>query len=533
MTRTLPLLVGLALTSLAASAADGNLLLRIKQNNTRGASDYELVHAQSGKFAASAGAVDSNGATIELVGRDRNGRELFRSKVNNPGTLHAEAFDPKSGKIAQAQDIVLPQAFFEVSVPDDKALDHIELSSRATTDMRGMALQPATLKRIDRAAIDGQLSRSKMMTATRAAAGTAVLYNSGPSASRMDIVLIGDGYTSGEMSKWAADAQKVANGLLADPLFNANKNNLNIRRVDVVSNQTGVDEPDKGIYRDTALGVQIGCYNIDRLVCADDNLVYSTVGTVTAADARDVIVVVANSTRYGGAGGSIATMTMHSSAIELALHEIGHTAFKLADEYDYGTCDASREPTEANVTRQTGRSGTKWGSLIPSNVQVPTPNNYYPNGTIGLFTGARYCTSGMYRPTENSRMRTLGQPWHAVNERRANAVFATYNTGGGSSTPVTVTGSLANKQWVSLPSAGAYNSTQGGTFKLQLTGPGNADFELTLYKWNGSAWAKAAESTGPTSTESINYAGSAGYYYFEVKSYSGAGNYSVTYTFPK
>jgi len=536
MKHSLPFMLGLALAGQAVYAADG-LLLRVKQNNDRGGSDYELVHAQTGQFTSTPKPVQPSASDLYVVGRDRQGRELFRSRVANPATLNAESFNPETGEIEHAQKVTLPQTVFEVRVPGYKTLDHVELVGGQNTELgderafAAAAAKPA--KRFDRKLLDKLLNGGERMMAVRAQASSVLLHNTGPSNNRMDIVLIGDGYTSAEMGKWASDAQKVANGMLADPLFGANKAGMNIRRVDVVSAQSGVDEPDKGIYKNTALGVQIGCWGLDRLVCADDNLVYSNVGSVTAADGRDVIVVIANSTRYGGAGGSIATMTMHTSAIELALHEIGHTAFKLADEYDYGSCDTSREPTEANVTLQGTRNGGKWGNLIPSNVQVPTPTGAYANGTLGLFRGGRYCTSGMYRPTENSRMRTLGQPWHAVNERRAGVVFANYYKPGDGTTPVTVTGSVANKQWVNLPAAGAHTSNLGGNFKLQLTGPANTDFELALYKWNGSAWAVVASATGPTSSETINYAGTAGHYYFEVKSYSGAGNFSVTYTFPK
>jgi hypothetical protein len=429
----------------------------------------------------------------------------------------------------------LPQAYFEVRVPAATGLDHIELSTHRPAT-RGVRVDSVHLDtRIDHATLDRILVTSKQRLAARAAAsGSTLLYESGPSSNRMDIVLIGDGYAAGDTSKWTADAQKVASGLLGDPLFGGHKAGLNIRRVDVVSNDSGVSEPDQGIYKDTALGVQMGCYGVDRLVCADNDKVFAAVDAATAPDAHDVIVVVANSTRYGGSGGAVATMSMNVQAIELALHEIGHTAFKLADEYDYGTCDASTEPTEANVTTQLSRSNSKWGDLIAANVQVPTPTSYYAAGTVGLFQGARYCTSGMYRPTEDSRMRTLGQPWYAVNERRADTVFASYYdpSKDGGSGPVTLSGSVANQQWVNLPSGSAYTSNQGGTFTLDLSGPSNADFDLTLYKWDGANWSPVAVSNGPTSTEHISYQGGAGYYYFEVKSYSGAGNFSVTYRFP-
>src|SRR5690606_33733553 len=148
---------------------------------------------------------------------------------------------------------------------------------------------------------------------------------------------------------------------------------------------------------------------------------------VTDGDGRDVIVAVANSSRYGGGGGAIATMTMASQAIELFLHEVGHTAFGLADEYDYGTCNNSFEPGEPNVTIQTNRNLLKWADLIAASTPVPTPAGVYPSGTVGLIVGGKYCPSGIYRPTENSRRRTLGFPWHAVNERRIQQVIDQYH----------------------------------------------------------------------------------------------------------
>lgn len=113
----------------------------------------------------------------------------------------------------------------------------------------------------------------------------------------MDYVFVGDGYTAAEMTKWRADAQKVIDGFLADPLFAANRVTMNVRRVDVASNQSGVDEPDKGIYKDTVMDGAFNCYNIDRLLCVNSTKVYDVVGSVLAPDERDVIIVISNSTR--------------------------------------------------------------------------------------------------------------------------------------------------------------------------------------------------------------------------------------------
>jgi aqualysin 1 len=81
------------------------------------------------------------------------------------------------------------------------------------------------------------------------------------------------------------------------------------------------------------------------------------------------------------------------------------------------------------------------------------------------------------------------------------------------------------------PGGSYYQSTTSGTHTGKLTGTG-ADFDLYLQKWNGSSWANVASSLGSTSTESITYSGTAGYYRYRVYSYSGSGTYSLTITKP-
>jgi subtilisin family serine protease len=83
-----------------------------------------------------------------------------------------------------------------------------------------------------------------------------------------------------------------------------------------------------------------------------------------------------------------------------------------------------------------------------------------------------------------------------------------------------------------VPQGTFYQSTTAGEHSATLTGPSGADFDLTLYKWNGQSWAAAATSDGPTSSETITYQGTAGYYIWRVASYQGAGAFSITYKKP-
>ncbi|WP_374437630.1 M64 family metallopeptidase [Inhella sp.] len=617
-TPRLALLVS-ALSLLSAGAQAQQVLLRIQQD---GQQQLSISHAQKGRFALQPERSEVAEGELLVIGRDAQGQELFRQATRRPNHIRAEVFDPRTGKIQQAKDLSGAGAL-EVRLPYPEGLASIELQEQRSGRV-GISSANA-LKRIGRNEIEA-LAQADAVARSRispmaVASGSAMLWESGATGARMDLILIGDGFTSAELGRWQTEARRIADGILADPLFARHKNAFNIRRVDVASAQSGVSEG--GVTRNTALGTVIGCYNIERLVCVDENKVLNTVSPLTPADGRDVYLVVANSSTYGGAAlGNVGTMTLHPQSIEVALHEIGHSAFNLADEYDYGSCGTSSEPSEVNVTRQTSRANIKWRQFINANTPVPTQAGSVANGTVGLFQGGKYCTSGVYRPTENSRMRALNNPWHGVNEARAQAVFdsytgtqvnlpaitsqpasvtvdagrtATFSVSASSSaalsyqwrrngstisgataasytTPATtaadnganfsvvvtnsrgsvtsnnatltvrsvgggttVSGNLASGGKASFPSAspGYHYSANGGSFSATLSGPAApVDFELFLYKWNGSAWAVVAKSEGPTSQESISYSGTAGYYYWEVKSYSGSGGFTLRYSLP-
>jgi subtilisin family serine protease len=81
-------------------------------------------------------------------------------------------------------------------------------------------------------------------------------------------------------------------------------------------------------------------------------------------------------------------------------------------------------------------------------------------------------------------------------------------------------------------SPGYFQTTTTGTHKGCLQGPAGADFDLYLYKWNGSSWSYVARGIGATATETVTYTGGPGYYYWRVVSYSGSGSYTFSYTRP-
>lgn len=77
------------------------------------------------------------------------------------------------------------------------------------------------------------------------------------------------------------------------------------------------------------------------------------------------------------------------------------------------------------------------------------------------------------------------------------------------------------------PNGNYYYASSSGTHSGTLSGPGSADFDLYLWKWNGSSWSTVASGTSANSSETINYSGSAGYYVWRVESYSGSGSFTL------
>ncbi len=238
------------------------------------------------------------------------------------------------------------------------------------------------------------------------------MVNNGPSSNRIDIVFMGDGYLASDIET----AYVGHIGAMLDHLFREGEapfpryeHFFNVHRINVVSNERGADVPPEGIYHDTALDAT---YYFDgtteRLLSIDagKGSTALSAGLAGAPFTADMRLVTINDTRYGGGGGLFATYAGgNGSATEVALHELGHSFSNLADEYDYGSGTyTGGEPSEPNVT--TNPAGTKWTNWIG----YDQPGV----GVIGAYEGALYVAEGIYRPSLDSKMRSLGTPFNAV-----------------------------------------------------------------------------------------------------------------------
>jgi hypothetical protein len=245
-----------------------------------------------------------------------------------------------------------------------------------------------------------------------------IIYN-GSSQNRVDIAVLGDGYTANELQKYKDDVQQFIQGFFAEEPFREYQRYFNVHRIDVISNQSGADHPERGVFVNTAFDATYNCQGIQRLVCVNVTEVNNVVANSLGPAEHDMVLVIVNDSEYGGSGGSVAVASTNAAGVELVLHEEGHSFGFLGDEYGGPpppNCDTTFEPFQPNLTKQNQHSSIKWNKWIDASTPIPTTST--APGVPGLYEGAGYCDFGLYRPTYSSKMRFLGVPYDQVNSEQ-------------------------------------------------------------------------------------------------------------------
>ena len=239
---------------------------------------------------------------------------------------------------------------------------------------------------------------------------TKILYSGDP-AVNVDLAFIAEGYTAGEMGKFREDVKRISDILLAEPPFNEYKNRFNIWAVEAVSSESGTDIPGNGVYVSTVLNSSFYTFDLDRYLTTQD---IKSVNDFAAVVPHDNIIILINSTKYGGGGVYnyySCTTTDNPLSAHVFIHELGHGFAGLADEYYSSTVAYENfyplniEPWEPNITTLVDFE-SKWKKMIPRNIPVPTPSEARYNGTVGLFEGGGYSAKGIYRPQMECTMKS-------------------------------------------------------------------------------------------------------------------------------
>ena len=204
------------------------------------------------------------------------------------------------------------------------------------------------------------------------------VFENGPPETKIDLLILGDGYTAEQLPGFHRDVQRLVDVLFSTPPFRERRKDFNVRAMDTPSEDSGVDRPSDQVYRRTALGASYDAFGSERYVLTFDNAALRE----TAAQAPyEFIEILVNGETYGGGGiyNLFATCSTRSGSTPYVfVHEFGHHFAALADEYytsdvAYDTSSPIVEPWEPNLTALLDPSALKWKELVDAKTPLPTP----------------------------------------------------------------------------------------------------------------------------------------------------------------
>jgi hypothetical protein len=207
-----------------------------------------------------------------------------------------------------------------------------------------------------------------------------IIAENGPAEQKVDIVILGDGYSKNEMEKFRKDATRLSGYLMGAEPFKSRSKDFNIRAVATPAESSGVSKPHHGVFRRTPLSVHYSSFDSERYALTYDN---RTVRDVASQVPYDLMVIMINERTYGGGGiyNLYATVSADNKFAEyIMIHEFGHHMAALADEYytssvSYEMSPVTVEPWESNITALFDKSDLKWKDLVEDGTPVPTPWN--------------------------------------------------------------------------------------------------------------------------------------------------------------
>lgn len=264
--------------------------------------------------------------------------------------------------------------------------------------------------------------------------GSQKIVDHGENLERWNLVVMGDGYRESELGTYRQDVRRFVQILRQREPFGQLWNAVNVVRVDVASNASGADRTAGGAVNAVSVATYFDAFYsappLERLLVIDAE------AALDLADEHclehDAVLVIVNDAQYGGSGGAAAVCGSSNESMAIGIHELAHSVFGLADEYEYlagcGSGEAGHdtyvgaEPAEPNVTANATAATIKWATLLSPGVPVPTTSNPdctqcdplaadpHPAGTVGAYMGARYFHCGLFRPSFTCKMRDESAP---------------------------------------------------------------------------------------------------------------------------
>ncbi|HDY8067555.1 TPA: hypothetical protein RQK90_004648, partial [Vibrio vulnificus] len=245
-----------------------------------------------------------------------------------------------------------------------------------------------------------------------------------------DIVIIGDGYLKRDQNLFDEHVQNAIDAFYTYSNLPYHIGAMNFHTVFTISNERGADNVieigcsydkhdncesirnDIEIEKDTAIDA-VAILN-HRIYKVNNGKAFEYIKKYM--NYWDGVIAIINSNKYGGVGGVINTTNKNNPHV--FIHELGHGFASLQDEYNYGyTTELNPEYCGRNTCSVWEKRD--WRHLMDEEITIDDVckenSEDCPPGTIGWYEGAHTHAKGIWRPTWNSVMSTLGAPFYAYN----------------------------------------------------------------------------------------------------------------------
>ena len=200
----------------------------------------------------------------------------------------------------------------------------------------------------------------------------------GEPSRKVDLLLLGDGYTAAECARFRTQAIRLSSALFRVEPFKSRRADFNVWGICPPSAESGIASPSRGIFRRTPVGAAYDAFGSERYILTFENRAWRD---IAAWAPYEYVIILTNGATYGGGGlyNVYSTAAAGNDFAEyLFIHEFGHHFAGLADEYytspvAYEPPEKIAEPWAANTTSVTDRGKLKWRELLTPGVPLPTP----------------------------------------------------------------------------------------------------------------------------------------------------------------
>ena|SRR5271166_1584748 len=301
-----------------------------------------------------------------------NYRFEVREKANRK-LLYSRGFNSVFGEWKTTEEALHGNRTFSESLrfPGPDSPVEVSLQERDNGDGK------ATWREVWKAVVD---PKDKFVDRSRPPSPGALieLQKMGDPATKVDLLVLGDGYTRGGRPKFERDARRFMESLFSTSPFREHRKDFNVWGLCPAAEESGVSRPSSGIYRRSPVGAAYDTFGTERYVLTTENRALRDVASFAPYEFIEILV---NGQTYGGGGifNQYATVAIDSLwAAYVGVHEFGHQFAGLADEYytsdvAYLPPEKKTEPWEPNVTALLDPANLKWKDLVVAGTPVPTP----------------------------------------------------------------------------------------------------------------------------------------------------------------